>query len=776
MARKSRSCLMMGCALAASLALSACGGGGGGGGVASTPTPPAAPVPPPPAPPPPPPPPPASSSFNTAEYQRSNGASQAKAITAYDNGATGQGIIAGVVDSGVNATLAEFSGRIHPASGDFAGGRGVGDEGGHGTAVSGVLLAAKNNSGVHGVAFNATLFVARTDTPGSCANTAADEGCQHEDNDIARGMDGAVAAGARVINVSLGGSPPNANLRAAINRATAAGVIIVFSAGNDFDTDPVAGANPDPLAQIANDISVSRNLVLIAGALTSSNANLTAFSNRAGNGAAHYVAALGSGVRTVDENGTLVSASGSSFAAPIVAGAVALLTQAFPTMTPAQIVDLLLRSAVDLGAIGVDGTFGHGALDISRAFSPMGSTSLAGSLVPVTSGQTGTTSTAMGDGGQSGAMETIILDDYARPFSVDLGGTVRRAPLPAKLAPGLGIGTQSLAASNGAMAVTLSLADRGRHAAIDRLLLSAHEERRARAIAGSVVTKLGPKTALAMGISRSGIALARELDGGGWDAFLIGDRAGDGFGFDARAKSGIALRHDLGGFALTASAESGAARLWESDAYQAVRRGYHSHGYGAIGLGISRSFGPVGLSVRATNLIERETVLGGRFDAFYGSPGARSWFADLGASWTPARDWTLSAAWRQGWTRIGAGGARLGTDRLRSSAWSFDASKARLFTADDRLGLRIAQPLRVSGGGFDLTLPTSYDIWSGATTTRVSRLNLAPTGREIDVEAAYARALWGGFVSGNLFWRNDPGNIEAAPSDVGAAVRFTLGL
>ena len=126
------------------------------------------------------------------------------------------------------------------------------------------------------------------------------------------------------------GRPPMRTLRAAVNRATAAGVIIVISAGNDFDTDPVLAANPDALAQIANDVAVSRNLVLIAGALTSTNANLTAFSNRAGNGASHYLGALGSFVRTIDETGAAVQASGTSFAAPIVAGGRGTACPGFP--------------------------------------------------------------------------------------------------------------------------------------------------------------------------------------------------------------------------------------------------------------------------------------------------------------------------------------------------------------------------------------------------------------------------------------------------------------
>ena len=84
--------------------LAACGGSGGGS-VASTPPPPPAPVPPPPPPPP-------TNVFNTAEYGRSGAAVQAQALAAYDAGASGAGVVAAVIDSGVDRTSAEFSGRI----------------------------------------------------------------------------------------------------------------------------------------------------------------------------------------------------------------------------------------------------------------------------------------------------------------------------------------------------------------------------------------------------------------------------------------------------------------------------------------------------------------------------------------------------------------------------------------------------------------------------------------------------------------------------------------
>lgn len=679
----------------------------------------------------------------------------------------------GIVDSGIDPSSAEFTGRILAASADTAGSRGMGDSDGHGTNVAQIAAGGKNNdtSGTHGVAFNASLLIARTDTPESCATAT---GCDHADPAIARGIDLAVANNAKVINISLGGSPANAQLRASIDRATAAGVIIVFSAGNDSD------ANPDPFAQIASEAAVARGLIIIAGAVDSSH-QLASFSNLAGNGAAQYLAALGNRVCCIYENGAIKRdgtsvfvGNGTSFSAPVITGAVALLRQAFPNLTPRQIVDLLFNTADDLGAAGTDTTFGHGELNIERAFAPQGQLSLAGSQTPVAIGEaTGTTAAPMGDGAKSG-LAMVMLDSYGRAFAIELPSAVRSAPLP-KLGAALGIGTQSMNVANGIATISLAIRDPQTDAPVERQLLSIHDERRARALAGSVITRIGPSTAMALGISRSGLSLASELTGRGSGDFLLGPAAIDGFGFDARARSGFAMQHRLGPVALTASAESGNAQLWES-AFAALRRGYRDHRYDALSLGASGALGRLAFSARATNLIERETVLGSRFGALFGSQGARSWFADFEARWAPADDWTLVLSRREGWTRLAAGGLRQGADRLRTNAWSFDVSKRALFGPADRFSIRASQPLRVSKGGFGLTVPVSYDYEDGSAQFSTTRFNLAPTGRERDLEAAYSMPLWGGQVSANAFWRHEASNLAEAPEDLGAAIRFSLGL
>ncbi|MEY3657929.1 MAG: hypothetical protein RL425_690, partial [Pseudomonadota bacterium] len=289
---RGRSLFLFGSLLAMTPVLAACGAGGSG-----TPTIPAPPVAPPP--PPPTPPPPTQIDYNTAEYQRSNAATAMKALSAYNAGATGEGIIVGVVDSGVNPALAEFSGKINSFSQDVAGSRGLGDDDGHGTSVAAVLLAARNNADIQGVAFGANLLALRTDTPGTCQSTGPSSGCSYADTNIARAIDVAIANQARVINLSFGGSTANSTLKAAINRATAAGIIIVVAAGNN------AGADPNGFALIANE-SLARGLVIVAGGVDATGQIATfstGGSNRAGVAAAHYVAALATEVRTINGEG-----------------------------------------------------------------------------------------------------------------------------------------------------------------------------------------------------------------------------------------------------------------------------------------------------------------------------------------------------------------------------------------------------------------------------------------------------------------------------------------
>ncbi len=759
------------------LALAACGGGGG---VASTPTPPPTTTPPVTTTPPTQGEPPVTSTpttsapvttpsaptnYDTAEYRRSAGAVQASALTAYNAGFAGRGVTSAIVDGGIDTSNADFTGRISAASADVAGTRTIRDEGGHGTAVAGVLGAARNDSGPLGIAFETTLLIARSDTPGTCATS---DGCKHADSAIARGVDLATTNRARVINLSLGGSPADATLSAAIGRATAAGIVVVIAAGNDASVDP------DPLAQLANVDSAARGLVIIAGASNLAG-DIATFSNRAGNGANHYLMALGERVQSYNQNGEQFLFNGTSFSAPLISGAVALLAQAFPNLTGQQIVQLLYSTATDLGTSGIDATYGRGLLNLTRAFQPQGATALAGSAVRVSLTGNGTLSTPMGDaGGTQAGASAVILDSYGRAYSYALGQSFTR-PAPAlRLAPALAGGIRNISLAADGTTVAMSVASRpGSEAVVERLLLAPDQARQVRTVAGFAAQRLGPHMAVAFGFAQGSATLAATLRGAGGDAFLI---AGDPLatpGFERHAGTSFALRRAIGRLGVTVTAEGGDA-LAGTTTLGARPRDREYLPYSTLGLTIDRRFGPLALSGGMSRMQERDTVLGARFGAAFGGGGATTDFADATATLTPGGGWSISAAMRRGWTRMPGGGAATG-GHLRSGGYAIDLARQGVFGVRDRIGLRFAQPLRVASGGYALMLPVAYDYATGTTTLASSRLSLAPTGRERNAEASWAAPLLGGWLTTNLYWRRDPGHIAALPDDLGGAVRFAMG-
>ncbi|TPG38610.1 peptidase S8 [Sphingomonas koreensis] len=763
-----RTRLLQGGALGAALLIAACGGGGG---VNSTPRPTPAPSPTPtPTPTPKPTPTPTPANYDTSEYRGTVGAVSMNALVSYQAGSTGKNVKVGIVDSGIDLQNTSFANRIDPASADVAGSRGLDDEGGHGTAVAFTAAGGRNGTGAEGVAFDATLLVMRADSPGTCAqeNTDdADSGCSFYDTAIAKGITVAAQNGARVINLSLGGDSPSQGVLDAIAAATKKGIIVVIAAGND------STANPDPFADIPAKASASNGLVIIAGSV-GANDLLSDFSDKAGDGASHYLAAVGDNViAPCPGENTACLWAGTSLAAPQISGAVALLAQAFPNLTGAQIVSLLFESARDAGAAGVDATYGNGILDLTRAFQPIGATSVAGARGSVSLANNATLSAPMGDAAQ-GALGAVILDGFSRAFAVDLARTIRSSGPVRTLTGALQTHDRNYVVDAGRMSVAVTIAPGREQTRIDRTLLSPEQASGARAIAGIVTTRLGDKAQFAVGFSQSGATLEARLVGRSAPAFLVARDPTEGQGFVTDIGGSAAMRQQFGAWGITAAIENGAV-LAPVTSDIALRDPYHRFGYNRMAIAADRRFGRLAASLSGSWLDERDTVLGARFGDGLGGARATSWFVDAAAAFDLGAGWSLNGTARQGWTIAQVRAGLTGSGLIRTNAYAASIAKDGVFGSSDTIGLGVAQPLRVSSGGIDLRLPTYYDYDTLAVTSWADqRLNLAPTGREFDVEARYAFALGAGRLETNLFWRRDPGNFAALPDDRGAALRYGL--
>ena len=260
---------------------------------------------------------------------------------------TGAGVIVAVVDSGSgpHPDLADnlLLGRSIFGLVESQDGSDI-DASGHGSHVAGIIAAAANNGiGGSGVAPNAKILPIKV----------LDQAGQGDARDVAAGVRYAADNGAKVINLSLGGATESSSLTQAIAYANDKGALVVAAAGN-------GGAADKPKWP------ASLDLTLAVTAVDQSN-SATSFDQRG-----DYIDIAAPGANVVSTaKGDYVTLSGTSMAAGFVAGAAALLFAAEPRVTNAQVRDILLRTATDIGDPGRDLTFGFGLINMVAALAEL---------------------------------------------------------------------------------------------------------------------------------------------------------------------------------------------------------------------------------------------------------------------------------------------------------------------------------------------------------------------------------------------------------------------
>ncbi|MEH2300716.1 MAG: S8 family peptidase [Nostoc sp.] len=272
------------------------------------------------------------------------GADLVKAPEAWAHGYTGKGVVVAVVDTGVDYNHEDLKDNIWTNPKEIAGngkdddGNGyaddihgwnfvdntnnVLDDNGHGTHVSGTIAGENNNYGVTGIAYDAKIMPVKV----------LDDSGSGSFNSISKGIRYAVDNGANVINLSLGGPSSNSTLESAIDYASSKGVIVVMAAGND------GGSSPEYPASYASKSGIAVGAVDI-------NNNMPDFSDRSGTKEIAYVTAPGVKVYSSVPNNQYATYSGTSMAAPHVAGVVALMLSANHNLTDAQVRQIVTETA-----------------------------------------------------------------------------------------------------------------------------------------------------------------------------------------------------------------------------------------------------------------------------------------------------------------------------------------------------------------------------------------------------------------------------------------------
>ena len=297
--------------------------------------------------------------WRTPEFNAQWGLGYIYADYAYAQGVDGSGVKVGVIASGVDKDHPEFAGRLEegitvnpdrPWDVDVS-------SVAHGNAVAAVIAANRDGKGMHGVAPGATIV---------SVNASLNE---NGGIDYIAAIDGIYALVSRdvhIINNSYGTNfaiteDPQIILSefeldiAAFKHAVANDTLMIWSTGNSSRDQPSIESGMPYLVP-----ELERGWLAVTG-------DGYPFGNHCGVAKNWCLAAPAEWIETANGNGGYQNVDGTSFAAPHVAGAAALVKQMFPYMTMDQVRQVLLGTAIDIGDPGVDEVYGYGSLDAGAA-------------------------------------------------------------------------------------------------------------------------------------------------------------------------------------------------------------------------------------------------------------------------------------------------------------------------------------------------------------------------------------------------------------------------
>jgi thermitase len=249
-----------------------------------------------------------------------------------------------VLDTGIDMAHPDLEGRVLDGYNFINGDADASDDHGHGTLIAGIVGANSNNGvGVTGLDWEARLLPVKVlDQDGNGPTSA-----------IAQGIMYAADRGANVLNMSFSSPEESHTLAEALGYAYELGATLVASRGNTATDDPRYPA--------------SYENVIAVGSISSAT-DLSFFSSY---GEDVSVVAPGQGIYTTSLGGGYLRPAGTSMSAAFVSGLAAMLAGLDPSLSPAEIQDIMQRTAVDLGEPGHDAYFGHGRIDAAAALASL---------------------------------------------------------------------------------------------------------------------------------------------------------------------------------------------------------------------------------------------------------------------------------------------------------------------------------------------------------------------------------------------------------------------
>ncbi|MEG6507920.1 S8 family serine peptidase [Methyloligella sp. 2.7D] len=690
----------------------------------------------------------------------------------------GAGVRVGVLDGLADWTHSDLSARIDRYATFSSGSYTTFDS--HGTHVAGIVGATRGNGGIVGIAPKVKITtVGMFDDTGFPGTVEA-------------GLDAAWSDGATVSNMSFG--PTTSGLLAFDNYLSAISkyrtrMVISKSAGND-------GVKLKNISW--NTKKKSLKNMIIVGAVDNRK-KIASFSNKPGNGCFtrggkcrrtgdrykyHFLVAPGVDILSTVPGGYGYK-SGTSMAAPVVAGAAALLQSKWKYLKtkPFLTKKILLQTAEDLGKKGIDNVYGRGMLRLDRAFQSNGKASITTGATVNGSGYDAHDSysympTAFGDAkGMKQALNgAVFFDKYGRDFQMNPDYLVRTSSAAFSMRDhferrfnwgdrNVYVSTPVMdgsASFMGLMPMQDTKNDRyspNENKPEDGYFgLTQSDDAVWRTEAGSGNWKfsfgqrLGLVDDLALGTDKQlfmfntaqseqplmGLGDQRMFSFG---HYQVNEKFGVGMGF---AESSEFTGSSFTGFTSTDPQGTGRSYLMQADFKPTDR---------------------ISLQVTQTFLDEEGMMLGGVSSGALGfGNGAQTFGTGAAMNLDLTAGFSARLHYTEGLTNASTSGATLfqDVDAMSSRAYGLSLMKKGIFGAFDQFGVSVSKPMQIYDGAAYLNTPVGRTV-DGRVNYRRSRVDLAPSGSQTDYDIAYRTPLGEQVSLGlNAFYQDDAGHEDGA--------------
>ena len=668
----------------------------------------------------------------------------------------GAGVMVGIVDTGINMSNTMIRNRVVATYNGTTGTTNVTDTQGHGTHVAGIV-AGNTASGalLEGVATGSSLLIAKVFENGQ--GTALS---------VSRGLDWTVNIHrAPIVNMSLGFTAPaiTSSVQNAVNRGT----LITAAMGN---TGRVGALWPAAYAKE----SWARGQIIAVGALDANNKKAS-FSTWDPTLAQWVVYAPGSGIISSYNTG-YSSLSGTSMAAPMVAGQAALIKSNWNFLPAADIAQIIFKSAdaicVDTATLAQcrartapDPVYGWGKINIANSLQPLGVLTVPNSPGS-TVGLSGTMLASPKSGLAAGlaSMRTIALDQYRRGFIVDLSSvssgtksSVSSIPITvpsASVVAGNRLFAQYSLTSNEYSAETATV--------LSKLAFSTSVN------GTSLGFGTGGTTDQFFGLGSTG-AVPLSLTGKGSNFnspyLSFADRA-QHIGYSVKLDSGAVVR--VGAVVQNSAVDSAMlSTIVPQDRASTITAE------------IEKTFGKVTTVLSVGQLSEQNSALGLQgTGALAINNSVATQFLTLAATAPIADKTSVSVMASTGTTsgyRNQASSLIDGASAVQSAAWALGLARNDLFSAGDRVGVTLAMPLRTISGSMQVTNAVDQSQLDGSLTFATQEISLAPSGQQRNLEFAYTRPTSKmGTISASAVMQLDPGHVAGAATEYGLGVKYQL--